>query len=118
MISADVTTIPTKMKTKEEKHYVDMQWAFYFYECGIPFNVASTKQFQIAVEATTPFCSGYKTPSPYLLGEPLLQDVFKLTSTMREDHERPWKHYGCTLMSDRWSDRRRRHMINFLVNSP
>ena len=37
---------------------------------------------------------------------------------MREEHERAWKHYGCTLMSDGWSDRRGRHLINFLVNSP
>jgi hypothetical protein len=41
-------TIPTKMKTKEEKHYVDMQWALCFYECGIPFNAAAARQFQIA----------------------------------------------------------------------
>jgi hypothetical protein len=37
---------------------------------------------------------------------------------MREDHERAWKHYGCTLMSDGWTDKRGRHLINFLVNSP
>jgi len=36
---------------------------------------------------------------------------------MREEHERAWKHYGCTLMSDGWSDRKGRHLINFLVNS-
>jgi hypothetical protein len=44
--------------------------------------------------------------------------VVKLTSTVREDHERAWKHYGCTLMSDGWCDKRGRHLINFLVNSP
>jgi hypothetical protein len=37
---------------------------------------------------------------------------------MREEHEHAWKHYGCTLMSDGWSDRRGRHLINLLVNSP
>jgi hypothetical protein len=37
---------------------------------------------------------------------------------VREDHERAWKHYDCTLMSDGWSDKRGRHLINFLVNSP
>ena len=42
----------------------------------------------------------------------------KLTSNIREEHDRAWKHYGCTLMSDGWSDRRGRHLINFLVNSP
>ncbi|XP_066381394.1 uncharacterized protein, partial [Miscanthus floridulus] len=26
--------------------------------------------------------------------------------------------YGCTLMSDSWTDKRGRHLINFLVNSP
>ena len=69
-------------------------------------------------EANAQFGSGYKPPSPYQLGQPLLKDVVKFTSTMREEHERAWKHYGCTLMSDGWSDRRGRHLINFLVNSP
>ncbi|CAD6342032.1 unnamed protein product [Miscanthus lutarioriparius] len=76
------------------------------------------RQFQIAVEATAQFGSGYKPPTPYQLGEPLLKEAVKSTSTMREEHERAWKQYGCTLMSDGWSDRRGRHLINFLVNSP
>jgi hypothetical protein len=37
---------------------------------------------------------------------------------MREEHEWSWKMYGCTLMSDGWTDKRGRHLINFLVNSP
>jgi hypothetical protein len=37
---------------------------------------------------------------------------------VREEHECAWKHYGCTLMSDGWSNKRGRHLINFLVNSP
>ena len=41
-----------------------------------------------------------------------------MTSNVRKEHEQAWKHYGCTLMSDGWSDRRGRHLINFLVNSP
>ena len=110
--------IQSSTKTKEQHHYVDMQWALWFYECGIPFNAAASRQFQVAVEATAQFGSGYKPPSPYQFGEPLLKDAVKLTSTMREDHERAWKHFGCTLMSDGWTDRRGRHLINFLVNSP
>ena len=44
-------TIPAKMKTLEEKLYVDMQGALWFYECGVPFNaaLAAARQFQIAV---------------------------------------------------------------------
>jgi len=60
-------TIPAKMKTKEEKHYVDMQWALWFYECGVPFNAAAARQFQIAVEATAQFGSGYTPLLPIYL---------------------------------------------------
>jgi hypothetical protein len=111
-------TMEASLKTKEEKDYVDMQWALWFYECGIPFNAAAARQFQIAIEATAQYGSGYIPPTPYKLGEPLLKDAVKLTSDTREDHEKAWNHYGCTLMSDGWSDRRGRHLINFLVNSP
>jgi len=33
-------------------------------------------------------------------------------------HEEAWKEYGCTLMSDGWTDTSHRHIINFLANSP
>jgi hypothetical protein len=96
---------------------VDTQWALWFYECGIPFNAAASSQFQVAIEATAQFGSGYKPPPPYQFGEPLLKDVVQQTSKIRKEHEKAWKHYACTLMSDGWSDRRGRHLINFLVNS-
>ena len=41
--------VSAKMKTPEEKLYVDMQWALWFYEYGVPFNAAAARQFQIAV---------------------------------------------------------------------
>jgi hypothetical protein len=110
-------TIAAKMKSKEEKDYVNMQWALWFYECGVPFNAATARQFEIAIEAIAQYGSGYKPP-PYQFGQPLLMKAVKLTSSVREEHERAWKHYGCTLMSDGWSDKRERHLINFLVNSP
>ena len=110
--------VSAKMKTPEEKLYVDMQWALWFYEYGVPFNAAAARQFQIAVEATAQFSLGYVPPSPYHLGEPLLKEVMQLTSDVRKEHEQAWKHYGRMLMSDGWSDRRGWHLINFLVNSP
>jgi hypothetical protein len=75
-------TIAAKMKSKEEKNYVDMQWALWFYECGVPFNAAASRQFQIAIEATTHFGSGYIAPSPYELREPMLQKAVKMTSNL------------------------------------
>jgi hypothetical protein len=112
------STMESSTKTEAELHYVDMQWALFFYECGILFNVASSRQFQIPIEASCQCGSGYKPPSPYKLREPLLRDCVNETKLLRAEHEAAWKQYGCTLMSDGWSDRRGRHLINFLVNSP
>ncbi|GJN11859.1 hypothetical protein PR202_ga30091 [Eleusine coracana subsp. coracana] len=50
-------TIVANTKTKEQKEYVDMQWALWFYECGIAFKAAAARQFQIALEATTQYGS-------------------------------------------------------------
>ena len=111
-------TIQNSMRTKEEKHYVDLQWAMFFYEAGIAIHAAAARQFEVALEATAQYGSGYVPPSEHMLREPLLWECVKLTSNMRVDHERAWKHYGCTLMSDGWTDKRGRHLINFLVNSP
>jgi hypothetical protein len=35
---------------------------------GVPFNAAAARQFEIAVEATAQYGSGYKPPSPYQFG--------------------------------------------------
>jgi hypothetical protein len=111
-------TIESSTKTKDEKEYVDRQWALWFMECGVSFNAANSRQFEIACEATAQYGSGYKPPTNQQLGEPLLKQCVKLTTDMRKDHELAWKQYGCTLMSDGWTDMRGRHLINFLVNSP
>lgn len=65
------STMESSTKTPEDRHYVSMQWALFFYECGIPFDVASSRQFQIAIEASCQYGPGYKLPSPHELREPL-----------------------------------------------
>jgi hypothetical protein len=97
---------------------LNKQWALWFYKCGIPFNVITSRQFQIACEATAQYGSGYVPPSMHELREPLLHECVKDTCLTRLQHELAWKYYGCTLMSDGWTDRRGHQLINFLVNSP
>jgi hypothetical protein len=40
----------------------------WFYECGAPFNATAARQFEIVIEATAQYGSGYKPPSPYQFG--------------------------------------------------
>ncbi|CAD6250732.1 unnamed protein product [Miscanthus lutarioriparius] len=46
-------TIESSTKTKEEKQYVDLQWALWFMECGVSFNAANSRQFEIAFDASS-----------------------------------------------------------------
>jgi hypothetical protein len=47
----------------------------------------------------------------------LLHECVKDTCLTRSQHELAWKYYGCTLMSDGWTDIKGHRLINFLVNS-
>jgi len=61
---------------------------------------------------------GYCSPSMHEIREPLLERVVNKTTELRKKHEEAWKEYGCTLMSDGWTDTSHRYLINFLANSP
>jgi hypothetical protein len=38
-------TVLASTKSREDKHYVDMQWALFFYDCGVPFNATVVSHF-------------------------------------------------------------------------
>lgn len=69
------------------------------------------------LEAVGRYGRNCKPPTPYALGTPLLNTEIKAIDDIRKRHEEAWIESGCTLMSDGWTDRRRRNIINFLVNS-
>ena len=104
--------------TQEDRDVVGKEWALWFTEAKIPFSAASSRNFEIAIEVSCQYGSGYKPPTPYELSGSLLDALVVDTRALRKQHEEAWKQYGCTLLSDGWTDRRGRHLINFLVNSP
>ena len=68
-------------------------------------------------EAIGQYGPGYRPPSYHEARVPLLGKAVEQVNKIKEKHEAAWKQYGCTLMSDGWTDRRGRHLINFLVYS-
>jgi hypothetical protein len=66
------TTMEGSKRSKEDKHFVDMQWAMWFIEADIPFNATTSRQFEITLEVTAQYVLGYIPPTPYQFGEPLL----------------------------------------------
>ncbi|XP_014493054.1 uncharacterized protein LOC106755418 [Vigna radiata var. radiata] len=61
---------------------------------------------------------GYKPSSYHDIGEKLLNQAVKKTDANLEECKEEWKRIGCTIMSNGWTDRKRRSICNFLVNSP
>ncbi|KAK3227108.1 hypothetical protein Dsin_006970 [Dipteronia sinensis] len=60
---------------------------------------------------------GYKVPSCYDLSTWVFQKEVETTNTI-DDVNKIWKTTGVTIMSDSWTDIRRRSLLNFLANNP
>ncbi|XP_074577611.1 uncharacterized protein LOC141834060 [Curcuma longa] len=61
---------------------------------------------------------GFVPPTMHELRTWILKDEVQNINKMMEDHKKAWIQYGCSIMSDSWTDGKSRCLINFLVNSP
>ncbi|XP_058779267.1 uncharacterized protein LOC131653196 [Vicia villosa] len=76
------------------------------------------EEFIKMCEMIARYGKGYKPPSYHdIRGKHLKTKVESINSILVE-HKAAWKKFGCTIMSDGWTDQKRRTIINFLVNSP
>lgn len=116
--SQNQTTMEAYIKRPEEKERVFKHISDFFYENGIPFNAAHSLSYEIMIESVGQYGPGLIPPSYHELRVPLLEKAKQNTEKLRENHEKAWEKFGCTIMADGWTDRRQRHLINFLVNSP
>ncbi|XP_003518019.1 uncharacterized protein LOC114419758 [Glycine soja] len=90
--------------------------ARFFFRNGIPFNVAKSKSFKLMIEAIGTYGPHLKPPSYHELRVPLLKKELEYTKGLLRGHEEERIKYGCSIMSDGWTDRKNRTLINFLVN--
>ncbi|XP_043710293.1 uncharacterized protein LOC122659222 [Telopea speciosissima] len=114
--SSTQTTIENRFRTPEQKARVDYHIAKWMYQQGIPFNAIKARTFEVMCESIAQYGSGYIPHSYHQVRVPLLRNVVNETAEMKKKYEEYWKQYRCTLMSDGWTDKRGRHLINFFVN--
>ncbi|CAA0833515.1 hAT transposon superfamily protein [Striga hermonthica] len=93
---------------------VSFDWV---YESGISFNTLDLNSFRLFAEALGQFGPKWKPPSQYEVREPLLKKAVERTKLKVKPHEDEWKRSGCSIMTDAWSDRKRRSIMNLCVNS-
>ena len=70
------------------------------------------------MDAVANFGPGFKPPSMHELRTWILKEEVNDLSIIMEDHKKAWKQYGCSIISDGWTDGKSMCLINFLVNSP
>ncbi|CAH1432877.1 unnamed protein product [Lactuca virosa] len=69
------------------------------------------------LEVVGQFGTGLPPPTRYSLSDPLLKHEVERTKSLLKKNEEEWKEIGCSIMTDAWSDRKRRSIMNLCVNS-
>ena len=59
---------------------------------------------------------GFKAPIEVELSGYLLDDMVEDMRVELEENRKKWIEKGCTIMTDGWTDRRNRTLLNFLVS--
>ena len=111
-------TTMNQMFKKKEREEVCMQIAKFFYTSAIPFNCVNNPEFGKMIDMVSRFGSGFKPPSFHEIRGKYLKKHVTLTLDMLEEYKQEWGKMGCSIMSDGWTDKKRRSLCNFLVNSP
>ncbi|KAF1888925.1 hypothetical protein Lal_00036638 [Lupinus albus] len=85
-----------------------------FFYNAIAFNVANSDDCKKIFELVI----GFKPPSYHEIRVKYLKQQVDSTMLAMKEHKSFWKKVGCTIMMDGWTDKRRKTIPNFLVNSP
>ncbi|XP_075500591.1 uncharacterized protein LOC142539197 [Primulina tabacum] len=103
---------------KELRDRTVQKIARFMYQAAISFNAAHLDSFKEMIEAIGQYGPNLKPPSYHELRVPLLQKEIAYTNELLKENRDECEKYGCSIMSDGWTDRKHRTLINFLVNSP
>nr|GEY49646.1 putative transcription factor/ chromatin remodeling BED-type(Zn) family [Tanacetum cinerariifolium] len=86
------------------KKYI-ARWA---YESAIPFHAFEEDSFKMLLEVVGQFGPGLPPPTRYELSTALLKEEVERTKNLVKRNEKEWKAIGCSIMTNAWSDRKRR----------
>lgn len=103
---------------KEKRDMVCQYIGRFFYQAGISFNVARMDSFKWMIEAIGQYGPNMKPPSYHELRVPILRKKVEYTNDLLKNHKDLWVKHGCSIMSDGWTSRTNRSLINFMVNCP
>jgi len=86
------------------------------FENAVPFNIVNSKSWRQMLEAVGKYGEGLKGPSAYELGEKYLPLEVAAKKELLGTFLESCKIHGCSLMSDAWTDRKGRSIMNLVLN--
>nr|XP_011459697.1 PREDICTED: uncharacterized protein LOC101298389 [Fragaria vesca subsp. vesca] len=101
---------------KERTHNVHQYLVRWVYKGSLPSHAIENDSFKRFVKVVGQFGPGYKPPTQYQLREPLLKKEVERTKGLLKRQEEEWAKNGCSIITDAWSDRKRRSIMNLCVN--
>ncbi|CAN1852009.1 hypothetical protein LINPERHAP1_LOCUS40450 [Linum perenne] len=82
----------------------------------VSFNSIDNDEFKKMCEAIGRFGPGLKPPTQYDLRETLLKAEYARTKSMLKDRDKEKMKNGCSLMTDAWTDMKRRSIMNIVTH--
>ncbi|TVU50507.1 hypothetical protein EJB05_01880 [Eragrostis curvula] len=101
---------------KQRTHDVQQYVARWMYTHAIPFNAINNDEFLQMCEAIGQFGPGFEPPSMDQLRGVLLTEEYERTKSLVQEREAEKLKNGCSIMTDAWSDRKRRSIMNLVTN--
>ncbi|CAN1821669.1 hypothetical protein LINPERHAP1_LOCUS29618 [Linum perenne] len=83
---------------------------------AVSFNSTDNDEFKQMCEAIGRFGPGLKPPTQYDLRETLLKSEYARTKSLLKDRDEEKMKNGCSLMTDVWTDMKRRSIMNIVTH--
>ncbi|CAL5365059.1 unnamed protein product [Camellia sinensis] len=101
---------------KERRPRALQRFARWMYDAGIPFNAVNYESFGRMIEAIGQYGPCMKPLTYHEVRVTQLKKEVKHTEDLMKYHKEDCAKYGCSIMTDGWTDKRGRTLISFLVN--
>jgi hypothetical protein len=107
------------MFKKKEKKETDRAVGRCLFWSDIPLSITKNNPFwQPMCDAIVVVGPGYKSPTFEELRGPILQEEKADINSRLAEFKKSWEIFGCIVMSDGWTNRKGRSLLNFLVHCP
>ncbi|CAN6246836.1 unnamed protein product [Urochloa humidicola] len=116
-VSQKVQTKLTTQKREERRDRACEYICQFFYEAGIPHNTVNLPSFSHMIEAIGAFGRNLRGPSSYEMSVPFLKKRKSKVLAAFKNHQESWHLTGCSIMTDAWTDRKSRGVMNIVVHS-